>query len=318
MNTMDFNKDIIKIRYIEGEEFMEYIPAKKIVSGYMEKNSWFGLNYNMNIYKGCCHGCIYCDSRSSCYNIIDFDRVRAKEKSTEIIEKDLKSKKKKGVIGIGAMSDPYNPFEKKYLLTREALKLVDKYNFGISIATKSSLITRDIDILKKIQEHSEVLIKITITTYDDNLCKKIEPNVSHSSERFKAIKELSDNGIYVGVLLMPILPFINDSEENIINIIRKAHECGAKFIFSYGLGVTLRHNQREHFYNKLKEIYGNDEIVKKYIDTYGEKYECPPMNSSKLWKVFKEECEKYGLLYKMDDIIKDYKSRYEKVQMSLF
>ncbi|EGT3617013.1 radical SAM protein [Clostridium perfringens] len=297
---------------------MEYIPAKKIISGYVENNSWFGLNYNMNIYKGCCHGCIYCDSRSSCYNIIDFDRVRAKGKSTEIIEKDLKSKKKKGVIGIGAMSDPYNPFEKKYLLTREALKLVDKYNFGISIATKSSLITRDIDILKKIQEHSEVLIKITITTYDDNLCKKIEPNVSLSSERFKAIKELSDNGIYVGVLLMPILPFINDSEENIINIIRKAYECGAKFVFSYGLGVTLRQNQREYYYNKLREIYGNDEMVKKYVATYGEKYECSSMKSSKLWKVFKEECEKYGLLYKMDDIIKDYKSRYEKVQMSLF
>ncbi|ELC8442252.1 radical SAM protein [Clostridium perfringens] len=297
---------------------MEYIPAKKIVSGYVENNSWFGLNYNMNIYKGCCHGCIYCDSRSSCYNIIDFDKVRAKEKSTEIIERDLRSKKKKGVIGIGAMSDPYNPFEKKYLLTREALKLVDKYNFGISIATKSSLITRDIDVLKKIQEHSAVLIKITITTYDDNLCKKIEPNVSLSSDRFNAIKELSDNGIYVGILLMPILPFINDSEENIINIIRKAHECGAKFVFSYGLGVTLRQNQREHYYNKLREIYGNDSMVKKYVATYGEKYECPSMNSSKLWKVFKEECEKYGLLYKMDDIIKDYKSRYEKVQMSLF
>lgn len=296
---------------------MEYIPAKKIISSYEERNSWFGLNYNMNIYKGCCHGCIYCDSRSSCYNIIDFDRVRAKENSTKLIESDLKSKKKKGVIGIGAMSDPYNPFEKKYLLTREALKLIEKYNFGISIATKSSLITRDIDILKRIKEHSEVLIKVTVTTFDDKLCSRIEPNVSLSSERFAAIKELSSNGIYVGVLLMPILPFINDTEENIINIIRKAHESGAKFVFSYGLGVTLRHNQREYFYDRLKDIYG-DYMVKKYINNFGEKYECSASNYSRLWNVFKAECEKYGLLYKMEDIIKDYKGKYEKEQLNFF
>lgn len=297
---------------------MEYIPAKKIVSNYIENNSWFSLNYTMNIYKGCCHGCIYCDSRSNCYQIVDFDRVRAKENSTEIIARDLKSKRKKGVIGTGAMSDPYNPFEKKYCLTREALKQVDKNNFGISIATKSDLITRDIDILKKIQEHSPVLIKITITTYDDELAKKIEPNVSSSTERFNAIRKLTDNGIYTGILLMPILPFINDNKENIINIVRKAHESGAKFIFAFGMGVTLRQNQREYYYNKLKDIFKDEDLSKMYIETYGDRYEYSSINSDELWKVFKDECKRYGILYKMKDIIKDYRSKYEEVQISLF
>ncbi|GAA0071911.1 radical SAM protein [Clostridium sardiniense] len=297
---------------------MEYISAKKIVSNSIENNSWFALNYTMNIYRGCCHGCIYCDSRSSCYQIVDFDRVRAKENSTEIIGRDLRSKRKKGIIGMGAMSDPYNPFEKKYCLTREALKQVDKSNFGISIATKSDLITRDIDILKKIQEHSPVLIKITITTYDDKLAKSIERNVSSTTERFDAIKKLTDNGIYTGILLMPILPFINDNKENIINIVRKAHECGAKFIFAFGMGVTLRQNQREYYYKKLKDIFKDEDLSKKYIDTYGDRYEYTSINSKELWKVFKIECEKYGILYNMEDIIKDYKSKYEEVQISLF
>ncbi|XTR36746.1 radical SAM protein [Paraclostridium tenue] len=138
------------------------------------------------------------------------------------------------------MSDPYNPFEEKYLLTRQSLKLLDEHRFGIAITTKSDLIVRDIDILKRIQKHSPTLVKITITTFDDELCKKIEPNVSTTSDRFKALKKLSDNNIYSGVLLMPILPFINDTEENIRNIIKRAYECGAKFIFSYGIGVTKK------------------------------------------------------------------------------
>lgn len=214
---------------------MEFIPTKTIISSYNENPHWFGINYNMNIYKGCCHGCIYCDSRSNCYQILDFDRVRIKENSIETIKKELQSKRKKGVVGTGAMSDPYNPFEKEYELTREALKIVDEYRFGIGIATKSNLITRDIDILKKIQSHSPVIVKMTITTFDDELCKKIERKVCTSEERFKAIKELSDNNIYTGVLLMPLLPFINDNEDNIKNIIRKVHECGGKFIFTYGM-----------------------------------------------------------------------------------
>lgn len=252
---------------------MEYIPTKTIVSNYKDNPHWFGINYNMNIYKGCCHVCIYYDSRSNCYQIIDFDRVRIKENSIEIIKKDLTSKIKKGVVGTGAMSDPYNPFEEKYLLTRQALKLLDEHRFGIAITTKSDLIVRDIDILKRIQKHSPNLVKITITTFDDELCKKIEPNVSTTSDRFKALKKLSDNNIYSGVLLMPILPFINDTEENIRNIIKRAYECGAKFIFSYGIGVTLRSNQREYYFEQLRKIFPNQMLDEKYIKTYGEQYE---------------------------------------------
>ncbi|MGL5415534.1 MAG: radical SAM protein [Clostridium sp.] len=296
---------------------MDFIEAKTLVSGFTDSNSWFDLNYTMNIYKGCNHGCIYCDSRSNCYNIINFDTIRAKDNSTKIIEADLKKKRKKGVIGTGAMSDPYNSFEKKYKLTREALKLVDKYKFGISIATKSALITRDIDILKRIGEHSEVLIKITITSIHDEISKIIEPNVNPSSERFKAIKELSDNGIYVGILFMPILPFINDTEENIRGIVKKAYESGAKFIYTHGIGVTLRNNQRVYYYERLKEIYGID-LVKKYEKSFGEEYICPSPNHEKLMRIFKEECEKYNILYKMEDIIKDYKRDYEKTQIGFF
>lgn len=297
---------------------MEYINAKTIISQYSENPSWFGINYNMNIYKGCCHGCIYCDSRSKCYGIEDFDRVRVKENSIEIIRKELKGKRKTGVVGTGAMSDPYNPFEKKLMLTRAALEEINNYNYGISIATKSPLVVRDKDILNKIKGHSPVLVKITITTFDDELCKKIEPNVPVSSERFKAIKELSDSGIYTGVLLMPILPFINDTEENIKNIVRKASQCGAKFVFSYGMGVTLRQNQREHYYQKLLELFPNEKLPGKYIEAYGEIYEYRPINSKKLWSVFKEECQKYNILYDMKDIIRDYKKYYEKEQISWF
>jgi len=297
---------------------MEYISAKKLISQYIPNNSWFDINYNMNIYKGRCRGCIYCDSRSECYQIEDFDRVRAKEKAVEAIGKELKGKRKKGVIGTGAMSDPYNPFEKQYELTRKALKEINRNNFGVSIATKSPLITRDIDILKEISRSSPVLIKITVTTFDDDLCKRIEPNVAPSSERFKAIKQLSDSGIYTGILLMPILPFINDSEDNIRNIVREAHNSGAKFIFAYGMGLTLRGNQRAYYYEQLSRLFQRDNLVRKYIHTYGDRYECESSNGKKLWKTFTEECNKYGIIYKMKDIIKDYRKNYEEEQLSLF
>lgn len=297
---------------------MQYIKVKTIVSQAKNNDNWFGINYNMNIYQGCCHGCIYCDSRSNCYQIIDFDRVRAKENSTEIIKNELRSKRNKGVIGTGAMSDPYNPFERKLMLTRKALEEIDSNRFGVAIATKSDLVVRDIDILKRIQSHSPTLIKMTITTYDDNLCKKIEPSVCESSRRFEAIRKLSDNGIYVGVLLMPILPFINDSEENIKNIIKKAYESNAKFIFSYGLGVTLRQNQRQYYFDQLNKLFPGNNLPQRYINAYKESYINPASNNKKLWRVFKEECEKYNLLYKMEDIIKDYKTNYEKTQISWF
>ncbi|MHB9927683.1 SPL family radical SAM protein [Clostridium botulinum] len=297
---------------------LEYITAKTLISNYSENNWWFGINYNMNIYKGCCHGCIYCDSRSECYGIDNFDKVRAKKNAIQIIKNELRKKRKKGVIGTGAMSDPYNPFERELMLTRMALEEINTLNFGAAIATKSNLIVRDIDILKKIKTYSPTLVKITITTYDDELCKKVEPNVCVTSKRFQAIKELSYNGIFTGILLMPILPFINDNGENIVKIVKKAHECGAKFIFAYGMGLTLRGNQREYFYRKLIREFPKENMVVKYKNAFGNKYECASLNHKKLWSIFKNECEKLGILYKMEDIILAYKGNYGNNQLSWF
>ena len=268
---------------------------------------------NMNIYKGCSHGCIYCDSRSECYRVDDFDRVRAKGEALSIIERELKSKRKKGVVGTGAMSDPYNPFEKEYSLTRSALELINRFEFGAAIATKSDLIERDVDILKEIAKHSPMLIKITITTADDKLCRRIEPNVSVSSDRFRAIKKLSQEGIFAGVLLMPVLPFIEDTKDNISQIIELAHQSGAKFIYP-AFGVTLRQNQREWYYNKLDEIFPT--LKEKYIKNYGSAYECRSLKAKELWSLFSDRCNDYGILYKMDEIISEYKKPYQREQLS--
>ena len=295
---------------------MDFIPARTIISGFSEGNNWFGNNYTMNIYKGCCHGCIYCDSRSECYRVENFDQVRVKENALALIQRDLKSKRRTGVIGTGAMSDPYNPFEKEYKLTRGALELINTYRFGVSIATKSDLITRDIDVLNKIRQHSPVLIKMTITTCDDELCQKLEPNVAVSSKRFSVLKQMAENGIFAGILLMPVLPFIEDSEENISGIIRLAYESGAQFIYP-AFGVTLRQNQRDWYYRKLDQIFPN--LKEKYIRSYGNSYECRSPRSNKLWELFKSECERFGVLYKMKDIIGAYKRGYgEDQQLTLF
>ncbi|OOM78508.1 radical SAM superfamily protein [Clostridium puniceum] len=294
---------------------MEFVATKTIVSGYAEHNAWFGNNYNMNIYKGCCHGCIYCDSRSECYRIDNFDTVRAKKDALALINKELKSKKKTGIVGTGAMSDPYNPLEKEYCLTRGALELINTHGFGVSIATKSGLVTRDIDVLKKIKNHSPVLVKITITTCDDELCKKIEPNVGPASKRFSAIKELSDNDIFTGILLMPVLPFLEDNEDNILGIVKLAYENGAKFIYP-AFGVTLRQNQRDWYYKKLDENFSG--IKQKYLEQFKNDYECRSPKAKELWQVFKKECNKFGILYKMKDIITAYKIGYEDGQISMF
>ncbi|MEG6586278.1 SPL family radical SAM protein [Dendrosporobacter sp. 1207_IL3150] len=294
---------------------MEFIEAKSIISNYTNGDAWFGKNYNMNIYKGCCHGCIYCDSRSECYHVENFDKVRAKSNALALIARELKSKRRTGVIGTGAMSDPYNPFENKYGLTRGALELIDTYRYGVTIATKSTLIKRDIDILKSIKRHSPVLIKITVTAADDVLCQKIEPNAAATSLRFSAIRELSNNGIFTGILLMPVLPFITDNEKSISNIISLADENGAKFIYP-AFGVTLRQNQRDWFYQKLDEHFPN--LKQRYINRFGNSYECQSPNAIDLWRIFKNECDRRGILYNMEDIINGYKQGYGDNQLSLF
>lgn len=294
---------------------MEFIRAKTIISGYNPGQEWFGNNYNMNIYKGCSHGCIYCDSRSECYRVEDFDQVRAKENALTLIARELKAKRSKGVIGTGAMSDPYNPWEREFCLTRGALELINAYGFGVSIATKSDLITRDIDLLKAIKSHSPVLIKVTITTADDKLCQKLEPYVAVSSARFTAIRELSENGIFIGILLMPVLPFLEDNDENISKIIGLAHENGAKFIYP-AFGVTLRQNQREWYYQKLDQHFPG--LKQSYIKQFGSAYECRSPKAKALWQLFKRECDRFGILHKMEDIINGYKEGYKDNQLSLF
>ncbi len=294
---------------------MKYIAAKTIISAYRANNPWFGNNYNMNIYKGCSHGCIYCDSRSACYHVENYDQVRAKENALALIERELKAKRKTGVIGTGAMSDPYNPLEQELKLTRGALALVNRYRFGVSIDTKSDLISRDLDLLQAIAGHSPVLIKITITTADDTLCKKIEPNVALSSERFAALNKLAAKGIFAGILLMPVLPFIEDTEDNIRSIIHLARENGAKYIYP-AFGVTLRQNQREWYYQKLDQLFPG--LKEKYITHYGNSYECPSPKAKELWEIFQTECAARNILYKMEDIIKAYKQGYAEIQLSLF
>lgn len=295
---------------------MELIESKTILTKVKNGAEWYGIDFNMNLYRGCSHGCIYCDSRSNCYHINNFDVVRGKKNALYILEKELMKQKRKGVVGIGAMSDTYNPQEIKYEETRGALKLLSKYNYGVSIDTKSDLILRDLDILKEISKKSPCIIKFTITTPYDKLSSKIEPHVCVSSRRLKAIRILNENGITAGIMLNPILPFITDSEHSIKELVRLAHEAKAKFIHTY-MGVTLRENQREYYYQKLDENFPG--LKEKYIKTYGERYICNPLNAQKLYKVFTEECEKYGILYKMEDIIRDYKKNFnEAEQISLF
>ena len=269
----------------------------------------------MNIYRGCNHGCIYCDSRSECYHIDNFDAVRAKKDFDTILRANLRSKTKSGVVATGSMSDPYNPLEKNHTLTRRALELINEAGFGISIATKGSLVTRDIDLLLKIKTHSPVLVKITVTCADDGLSRIIEPCAPPSSERLDAISELSKNGIFCGLLTMPILPFINDTEENIKEIVQKAAQSGAKFIYP-SIGMTLRTGNREYFYKALDTHFKG--IKEKYIKTFGDSYQCISPNAKALWPIFASECEKNGILYKMKDIVKAYKSDYSDGQLSLF
>ncbi len=294
---------------------MEFIKAKTILIKVKYGADWYGIDYNMNLYKGCTHGCIYCDSRSNCYHIDNFDIVRGKENALYILEKELR-KKSRGVVGIGAMSDTYNPLEQQYEQTRKALELIEKYGFGVSIDTKSDLILRDIELLEKINLNNNVIVKFTITTPNDELSKIIEPNVCVSSRRLKAIKILNDNGIFAGIMMNPVLPFITDNEKDIKELVKLASENGAKFIHTY-MGMTLRENQRDYYYEKLDESF--KELKEKYMKYYGDRYDYIAPNYKKLYKVFTEECDKYNILYNMEDIIKAYKKmKINNKQISFF
>lgn len=287
---------------------MQTEPAKSILQR-TKSTEWFGSEYNMNLYRGCCHGCIYCDSRSNCYHLENFDTVRAKENALPILRNEMARRVKTGVIGTGAMSDPYNPFEKIEMLTRHALELANAYGFGIAIATKGSLIARDADVLSDIRSHSPVICKITITSADDALAKKVEPHAPASSLRFAALETLAKKGIFSGVLLMPLLPFIEDTPENVRAIVKQTAQNGGRFIY-FAPGMTLRDGNREYYYNKLQEIFPEQNLPQKYQNRYGTRYQCGSPRAKELWSIFTQACDEYGLLYKMQDIIRGYKQGY--------
>lgn len=293
---------------------IEYVPAKTIVTR-TKSPEWFDIDYTMNIYRGCSHGCIYCDSRSECYGVHDFDTVRVKADALEIIAAELSGRRRKGVVATGAMSDPYNPLERGLGLTRQALLLLRRYRFGASVATKSPLIVRDADVLRDIAGHSPVIVKITITTPDDDLAARIEPNVARSGDRFRAIRQLADRGIFVGVLLMPVLPFVTDEVSRLRRLVRLAADSGAKFIYT-GLGVTLRNNQREHYYQMLDGLFPG--LSAKYHVRYGERYGYAVPGAVRLGREIERACEDAGLLCRMEDIVRAYRAGYESKQLRLF
>ena len=294
---------------------MEFIQAKTIVTRTKRPAEWFGADYTMNLYRGCSHGCIYCDSRSDCYRERNFDTVKVKEDALRIVRDDLRRKVKKGIIVTGAMSDHYNPLEENLRLTRNALELINAYGFGVAISTKSTLITRDIDILQDIKSHSPVIVKTTITCSDDNLASKIEPHASLPSQRFATLETLANAGIVCGVLAMPILPFLCDTEDNILGIITQAKKAGAKFVFP-SIGMTLRSGCREYYYGKLDELF--PQIRQKYVQKYGDRYNCQSPKAKKLWSLFTSQCEQHELLYDMRAITRMYKQGYENTQLSFF
>lgn len=291
------------------------IPAKTILGRTAHGEEWFGYDYTLNLYQGCSHGCIYCDSRSDCYRIENFDQVRAKADALELLDRELARKRKKGIIGTGAMSDPYNPYEGKHKLTRQALELIDRHGFGVQMLTKSALVTRDIDIYRRIASHSAACVKLTITTMDDKLCRQLEPQVSSSRQRLVALSELSQAGLFTGVLLTPLLPFINDTEENVAAIVEASAEAGARFVYP-GFGVTLRQNQRLHYYRKLDELFPG--MRERYIRRFGERYYCAIPQTAALTRTLASLCSRYGLLYKMPDIIAAARKKDPHEQLTLF
>lgn len=291
---------------------IEEIQAKHILQRVSyDSSKWFGVDYNINLYRGCCHGCIYCDSRSQCYGIEEFDRVRVKKDAVTILRRELRNKRKKGVVAVGAMSDTYNPFEKKLLVTRHALEEIAAADYGVAIPTKSTLVTRDIDLLQEIAEHNPVLIKLTITCAEDAMSEQVEPYAPVSSARFRAIRQLADAGVFCGVLMMPILPFLNDKEQNLRQIVRLAKESGASFV-SPSFGVTLRENQRIFFYERLEERWPG--LKEKYKHAYGARYRCDSPRAKSLYYAFRDECEKQGMFYRMPEIISAYRGKQEPEQ----
>lgn len=272
----------------------------------------------MNIYRGCQHNCIYCDSRSLCYGMEhDFEDIEVKQNAPFLLEKALKGKRKKCMIGTGAMSDPYIPLERELKLTRECLKIIDRYGFGATVLTKSADVLRDLDLFRSINSKSKAVVQMTLTTYDEALCRIIEPNVSSTKERFEALKIFRDNGIPTVVWLDPFLPFINDTEENIRGLLDYCVKAAVKGIICFDIGLTLRSGNREYFYKQLDNHF--PKLKEKYIRTYGNSYQITSKNSGKIMEIITDVCQRNGIMYNINEVFA-YLHRFEskEEQLSLF
>lgn len=282
---------------------MHFVNAKSILSA---KNG-------MNLYRGCSHGCIYCDSRSKCYHMDHaFEDIEVKENAIELLEDALRRKRSKCILGTGSMTDPYIPLEKEIGNVRKALSLADEYGFGFTLITKSDRVLRDLDLLKAINNKTKCVVQMTLTTYDEDLCKKIEPNVSTTRERTAVLQKLRDAGIPTVVWLSPILPFINDTEENIRGILEYCIEAKVYGIICFGMGMTLREGNREYFYSQLDRLFPH--LKEKYIRTYGMQYQISSPRNDMLMKIFHQLCEDNGILHDNDRIFEYLYSFEEKSQ----
>jgi DNA repair photolyase len=271
------------------------ITAKVLLNTVRQPDDWFGLKYNMNLYRGCQHQCIYCDSRSACYQIENFSDILVKVNAIELLQQELSRKRVKGTIGTGSMNDPYMPVEAQRELTRQALQVIAAYRFPVHIITKSDLVLRDLDILREISQVYSA-VSITITTADDRLGRKIEPGAAKVSARFGALQTLAENGITAGVTLMPVLPFLEDSLENIRQIVFQAHQAGAKYIIP-SFGMTLRDCQREYYFQKLDLLFPG--LKEKYKRNFGFNYQVPANNSANLKQKFDEWCQEFDIATRM-------------------
>lgn len=287
------------------EKKMHYKKVKGILSS----------SNGMNLYRGCLHGCIYCDSRSDCYHMDHlFEDIEVKENALELLDASLKKKRKPCMIGMGAMTDPYIPLEDQLLYTRGALEIIDRNGFGVTLITKSSRVLRDWDILKSIQTHSKCVIQMTLTTYDEELCKKLEPNVSTTKERFETLLTLQKEGIPTIVWLTPILPFINDNEENLRGILDYCIKAHVKGIICFDMGVTLREGNREFFYSKLDQHFPG--LKQTYINKYGNSYILSSPQNKQLMRIFHQVCEENGIMHEHEEIF-NYLRTYEDHRLNL-
>ena len=277
---------------------------------YAEVKGILSSDNGMNLYRGCSHGCIYCDSRSKCYNMNhDFEDIEVKSNALELLENTLRRKRKRCMIGTGAITDPYIPLEQRLQHTRKALLLIEKYGFGVALQTKSSRVLRDLDVLKRINEKTKAVVQITLTTADEALCKIIEPNVSTTSERFEALKTLRDAGIPTVVWLCPILPYINDTQENIRAILDMCVEAKVRGVLCFGMGVTMREGNREYFYRQLDRHFPN--IKQRYIREFGNNYVVNSPKNNELMKLYHRTCSENGIMHSADEIF-EYLHRFEE------